>query len=76
MKPNELRELSAIELTARVRELKDEIFHLRIQQASGQLEKPHLIRVHRKEVARILTILRERQIAAQHESVAAAAATK
>ena len=64
MKTEELRQLSAVELYARVRELKDELFHLRLQQSGGQLEKSHLIRVHRKEVARIKTILREREIAA------------
>ena len=57
MKIQEIQELTAKELLARKRELKDEIFNLRIQQQSGQLEKPHLIRVARRNIARIETVL-------------------
>jgi large subunit ribosomal protein L29 len=64
MKTNELRELSVKELVGRKRELKDELFHLRIQQAGGQLEKPSQLRTLRKEVARVETILSERKNAA------------
>jgi len=72
MKNTELRELSFPELVARVRELKDELFHLRIQKASGQLENPNLIRNLRKEVARIETILSQRKNAAATEKAATA----
>jgi large subunit ribosomal protein L29 len=57
MKIQEIQELTAKELLARKRELKEEIFNLRIQQQSGQLEKPHLIRVARRNIARIETVL-------------------
>jgi len=43
------------ELTAKSRDLKQEIFNLRLQQASGQLEKPHRLRKLRKDVARMET---------------------
>ena len=57
MKIQEIQELTAKELLARKRELKEEIFNLRIQQQSGQLEKPHLIRVARRNIARVETVL-------------------
>ena len=60
MNTTELRELSISELVARKRELKDELFHLRLQKASGQLEKPSQFRNLRKEVARIETLVSER----------------
>jgi large subunit ribosomal protein L29 len=57
----ELRQLSSPELTARVRELKLELFHLRIRQATGQLEKPEFFGIYRKEIARCMTLLGERK---------------
>ncbi|HEV7405097.1 MAG TPA: 50S ribosomal protein L29 [Chthoniobacteraceae bacterium] len=57
MKIKEIRELTPAELASRKQELKQEIFHLRIQQQSGQLEKPSLIRSLRREVAQVETIL-------------------
>ena len=63
MNTTELRELSTSELVARKRELKDELFHLRLQKASGQLEKPSQFKNLRKEVARIETVITERTLA-------------
>jgi large subunit ribosomal protein L29 len=60
MKLKEIRELSREELEARKRELKQEIFHLRLQQQGGQLEKPSLIRSLRREIARVETIATEK----------------
>jgi len=60
MKIKEIRELTANELASRKRELKQEIFHLRIQQQSGQLEKPSLIRSLRREIAQVETILTQK----------------
>ena len=57
MKIQEIQELTAKELLARKRELKEEIFNLRMQQQSSQLEKPHLIRVARRNIARVETVL-------------------
>ena len=55
MKMSELKDMTAPELTARSRDLKQEMFNLRLQQASGQLEKPSRLRKLRKDVARIET---------------------
>ena len=57
MKIQEIQELTEKELLARKRELKEEIFNLRIQQQSGHLEKPHLIRAARRNIARVETVL-------------------
>jgi large subunit ribosomal protein L29 len=57
MKINEIRELSREELKTRKRELKEEIFHLRLQQQGGQLERPSQFRVLRREIARVETVL-------------------
>ena len=55
MKMSELKDDSVAELTAKSRDLKQEMFNLRLQQASGQLEKPSRLRKLRKDVARIET---------------------
>jgi large subunit ribosomal protein L29 len=60
MKTKEIRELTPEELGARRRELKEQIFHLRIQQQSGQLEKPSQIRTLRREIARLETFLTQK----------------
>ncbi len=60
MKIKELRELSNDELYGRRFELRKEIFNLRLQQQSGSLEKPSVLRSNRREVAQIETILTER----------------
>ena len=57
MKIAEIKELTAKELLARKRELREEIFNLRIQQQSGQLEKPHMLHALRRNIARIETVL-------------------
>lgn len=61
MKTNELRKLTTEELTNKVRVNKEELFNLRMQKATGALEKPSRIHELRKEVARINTILNERR---------------
>ena len=60
MKTNELRNLTTEELTKKVTECKEELFNLRMQNATGMLENPARIRELRKTVARINTILNER----------------
>lgn len=62
MKTQELRELTKDELSARRREIKADLLNMRIQQASGQLENPSRLRIMRKDVARIETILHERAL--------------
>ncbi|MCX6959016.1 MAG: 50S ribosomal protein L29 [Verrucomicrobia bacterium] len=54
---DEIRELTPNELSSRKKELRQEIFHLRLQQQAGQLEKPHLLRTLRREIARLETML-------------------
>ena len=61
MKIKELREMSNDELIARRQELRRETFNLRLQQQTGALEKPSVLRTNRREVARIETILTERK---------------
>ena len=60
MKIKEIRDLTRDELATRRRELKQEIFHLRLQQQTGQLENPSLIRSLRREISRVETILTEK----------------
>ena len=60
MKIKEIRELSSDELTKRKRDLRQESFNLRMQQAGGQMERPSRLRDIRREVARVETILSER----------------
>ena len=60
MKTNELRKLTTEELTKKVQENKEELFNLRMQKATGMIEKPSRIHELRKEVARINTIINER----------------
>ncbi len=60
VKTNELRNLTTEELTKKVTECKEELFNLRMQKATGMLEKPSRIKELRKTVARINTILNER----------------
>lgn len=62
MKIKELRELSNKELEGKIRKDKKELFNLRMKQATGTLENPSKIRELRKDVARMKTIMREREI--------------
>ena len=71
-KTAELRELPDDELLARVDAAKEELFNLRFQLATGQLDNPTRIREVRHEVARIATVLREREIELELDAIAAA----
>ncbi len=68
MKVNEIRELSTEEINDKLVETKQELFNLRFQQATGNLEKPSRLRELRHTVARMKTVLKEREEA--NESVA------
>lgn len=59
---NELRGLANDELVAKLREAKEELFNLRFQAATGQLESHGRLREVRKDIARIYTVLREREL--------------
>ena len=63
MKASELRDLGVDELGARVRELTDQIFRMRIQKSMGQLEVPNRIQAVRRDLARVKTVLRQKQSA-------------
>jgi large subunit ribosomal protein L29 len=65
--PGELRELADDELLSRLREAKEELFNLRFQNATGQLDNISRIPQVRREVARIETLLREREITAAEQ---------
>ena len=58
----ELREQSSEELTTKLREAKAELFNLRVQGATGQLDNHRRLQVIRREIARIYTIMREREL--------------
>jgi len=62
MKAKDLRELTDAELNEKLANLKDELFKLRFQLSTGQLDNPARIREVRKDIARVNTILREREI--------------
>jgi large subunit ribosomal protein L29 len=58
----EFRELSEEELVTKLREAKAELFNLRVQSATGQLDNNRRLQVVRREIARIYTIMREREL--------------
>jgi len=62
MKASELRELSLEELGHKLEDLTQEFFNLRFQHATDQLENPMRLRQTKQDIARIKTVLRERQI--------------
>ena len=60
MKANELTKLSAAELDTKLKELKDELFKLRFQYAINQLDNPHKIADVKKDIARVMTVIRQK----------------
>ena len=62
MKVNEIRNLTTEEIVAKIKETKEELFNLRFQQATGNLDKPSKIKDLRHTVARLKTVLRERKL--------------
>ena len=62
MTNKEIRELTTEEILSKIQECKEELFNLRMQQATGSLEKPSRINELRKQVARMKTIIREREL--------------
>lgn len=72
----EFRELEDDELLERLESNKEELFNLRFQLATGQLDNPMRIKAVRHDVARILTVLRERDLAAELEALEAEVAVE
>ncbi len=62
MKTKDIREMSTEELNKKIEEYKEELFNLRFRQATGNLEKPSRIRELRKLVAKMKTIIKEREL--------------
>lgn len=62
MKANEIRELTTAEIEQNLKSLKEELFNLRFQLATGQLENTARIREVRKSIARLKTVVREREL--------------
>jgi len=61
MKPEFLRSLSREELTTKLKELRKNLFELNFKRKYGKVEKPHLFREYRRDIARILTVLKEKK---------------
>jgi large subunit ribosomal protein L29 len=74
MKPAEIRELDSEDLHTRIAELSEELFNLRFQLATGQLDNHRRMRLVRRDIARIRTVLRERDFAYAARATAAPAA--
>ena len=62
MKAKDIRKLSVNELEAKLGELKEELFNVRFQLATGQLDNPMRISAVRKDIARVKTVMREREL--------------
>ena len=62
MKAAELNKLSVEELNAKLKELKTELFNLRFQHAINQLDNPHRINDVKHDIARVMTVLREKNV--------------
>lgn len=60
MKAQELRQLSSEQLDSKLKELKHELFNLRFQHAINQLDNPHKISEIKHDIARVMTVLREK----------------
>ena len=67
MNASEIRELSKEEIEKKVKDLKEELFNLRFQHAINQLDNPIRLKHVKKDIARSLTILRERELIAKSE---------
>lgn len=62
MKIEKIKEMTEIELNAEVKKLKNELFNLRFQHVTGQLENPIKMRDIKKQIARVKTIIREKEL--------------
>lgn len=67
MKAQEIRELTTEELESKLKELKTELFNLRFSHATNQLTNPMAINNTKKDIARVLTILKERQLSSNNQ---------
>lgn len=65
MKASEIREYSQNELEKKLRDSRSELLNLRLRKQTGQVEKPHLIRALRRDIARLETVLRQKNNVAE-----------
>lgn len=65
MKPADVRELTTDEITARIEQLQEELFRLRFRRATVELENPMLLRTIKRDIARLRTVLRERELTSE-----------
>ena len=63
MTTKEIRELAPAEITTKLRATRDQLLQLRLRKNAGQVEKPHLLRDYRKDIARLETILKQKKTA-------------
>jgi large subunit ribosomal protein L29 len=68
MKTGEIREMSVDDIDARISQLQEELFRLRFRSATQELENPMLLRTLRKDIARLKTVLRERELLSEGAS--------
>ena len=68
MKMVEIRKLATEDLNKKLEEIKKELFNLKFASATGTLEKPHRIKELRNEVAKIKTVIRERELSSKEEA--------
>ncbi len=61
MTAKEIRELAPTEITTKLREVRDQLLQLRLRKNTGQVEKPHLLRAYRKDIARLETVLKQKK---------------
>ena len=71
MKSDQLRDLSDEELALRIRDTRKELFNLRFQHATGQLDNPHKLSAVRRDIARLLTVQHERESDREREAATA-----
>ena len=67
-KVKEVRDFSDEELSVKLAEAKEELFNLRFQNVTGQLDNPHRLREVRKDIARVLTVMRQRELEQESET--------
>ncbi len=73
MKATELADLDAAQLAEKLAEAKEKLFELRFQNVTGQLDNQHRLRAVRKDIARVLTVMRQRELAGEDAPTVAAA---
>ena len=61
MTSKEIRDLSLTEIDTKLRETREQLLQLRLRKNTGQVEKPHLLRTYRKDIARLETILKQKK---------------